>query len=163
MSSSRHWPRNQLPPRLSEAICQWGKVMLKTTDDLIRLCRGLLRADGKGFVEFCDHEVKNLVLQTESSFLNPCKPSKVHEMIAIFCMDHLRCLHPQCLFRPWISANSLLTEEVECCRLKRYSTAFWHEHFRIAQGDSEYLLSMLDEAIQSAIAHPRAPQGSIRA
>ena len=149
--------------KVKRSYSQWGKVMLKTTDDLIRLCRGLLRADEKGFVEFCDHEVKNLVLHTESSFLNPCKPSKVHEMIATFCMDHLRCLHPQSLFRPWISANTLLTEEVECCRLRRYSTAFWHEHFRIAQGDSEYLPSMLDEAIQSAIAHPRAPPRSIGA
>lgn len=140
---------------------QWGKVMLNTTDDLIGLCRGLLRADEKGFVDFCDHEVKNLVLRTESSFLNPCKPSKVHEMIAIDCMNHLRCLHPQSFFRPWISANALLTGEVECCRLKRYSTAFWHEHFRIAHGDSEYLPSMLDEAVQSAVAHPGAPQSPI--
>jgi hypothetical protein len=140
---------------------QWGKVMLKTTDDLVRLCRGLLRADEKGFVEFCDYEVKNLVLQTESFFLNPCKPSKVHEMIAIGCMNHLRCLHPQSFFRSWISANTLLTQDVECCRLKRYSTAFWHEHFRIAHGDSEYLPSMLDETIQSAIAHSGAPQSHI--
>jgi hypothetical protein len=57
----------------------------------------------------------------------------------------------------------LLTEDVECCRLKRYSAAFWHEHFRIAHGDSEYLPSMLDEAIQSAIVHSGAPQSPLGA
>jgi hypothetical protein len=138
-------------------------VMIKTTDDLVKLCRGLLRAGEKGFVEFCDSGVKDQILQTESSFLNPCKPSKVHEMIAIVCMDHLKCLHPQSLFRPWISTNILLTEEVECCRLRRYSTTFWYEHFRMAQADSEYLSPMLDEAIQSAVAQPGARRNPIGA
>ena len=139
------------------------KVMIKTTDDLVKLCRGLLRAGEKGFVEFCESGVRKQILQTESSFLNPCKPSKVHEMITTVCMDHLKCLHPQSLFRPWISTNILLTEEVECCRLKRYATTFWYEHFRMAQADSEYLSSILDEAIQSAITQPGARRNPIGA
>jgi hypothetical protein len=142
------------------------EAALRTVDELIELCSGLLRADDQGFVEFCDLEVKNLVLQTETSFLDACKPSKIHEMIAMVCMNHLRCLHPQSLFRPWISTNTILTDEPECCLLRRYSTSYWHEHFRFAEAESEYLPSILDEAIQSVICPPgshRDPVGMFQA
>lgn len=142
------------------------EVALRTVDELIELCSGLLRADDQGFVEFCDLEVKNLVLQPETSLLDACKPSKIHEMIAMVCMNHLRCLHPQSLFRPWISTNIILTDELECCRLRSYSTSHWHEHFRSAEAESEYLPSFLDEAIQSVICPPgshRDPVGMFQA
>jgi hypothetical protein len=137
------------------------EVALRTVDELIELCSGLLRDDGQGFVEFCDLEVKNIVLQTETSFLDPCKPSKIHETIAMVCMNHLRCLHPQSLFRPWISTNTILTNEPECCRLRSYSTSYWHEHFRLAEAESEYLPSILDEAIQSVISPPGSYRGPV--
>jgi hypothetical protein len=137
------------------------EARLRTVDELIELCSGLLRVDYQGFVEFCDMEVKNLVLQTETSFLDACKPSKIHEMIAVVCMNHLRCLHPQSLFRPWISTNTILADEPECCRLRSYSTSYWHEHFRSAEAESEYLPSILDEAIQSVILPPGSHRGPV--
>jgi hypothetical protein len=137
------------------------EVTLRMVDELIELCSDILRADDQGFVEFCDLETKNHVLQTETFFLDPCKPSKIHEMIAMVCMNHLRCLHPQSLFRPWISTNTILTDEPECCRLRSYSTSYWHEHFRFAEAESEYLPSILDEAIQSVISPPGSYRGPV--
>ena len=127
--------------------------------DLEKLCAGLLDFRSNGMVEFCDKDLKSFVLSPAMSTMDLRKDTQIHEMIATVCLRHLLCLHREAIFRPWLSTERSLRCPIDCCRLRSYSTSFWHDHYRIAEAHSRYLASILDQTIQSALTEEDSEDG----
>ena len=119
--------------------------------ELLESCTDFLDVARDGTVALADTNLRNCVLSPAMSVLNPCRESGIHEMIAMACLRHLRCLHSEAIFCPWLGTGSWLTEGIEPCRLRSYSTAFWHEHFRRAESHSRVLPTLLDDNIRWAL------------
>jgi len=128
------------------------EALLESRAGLEELCAGLLITRSNGLIEFCDADLKTFVLSGALSTLDPCRETKVHEMMAGVCLHHLQCLQKETIFRPWLSTEQWLKREVRHCHLKGYSTSFWHEHYRIAEPCSRILPALLDQTVQSALA-----------
>ena len=115
--------------------CVAGKLKTTVVDTskLLDLCAGFLEVARDGSVTIPDTALRTYILSPAISALSPCPEAKVHERIAMVCLRHLQCLHPETIFRPWLLTGRLLRGEIEPCRLRSYSVAFWHEHFRHAE------------------------------
>ena len=126
---------------------------------LEKMSAGLLDFRSNGLVEFCDKDLKNFVLSPAMSTMDLRKDTQIHEMIASVCLRHLLCLHKEAIFRPWLSTERSLTCQNDCCRLRSYSTSFWHNHYRIAEARSRRLSSILDQTIRSALVEDSSDDG----
>src|SRR5271156_6285765 len=122
----------QIPTLVECQDWQGDASWLRTSEDLRTLCLGFLEIGDSGVVQFSDRNLKNSVLSREFAKLNlPCG-SDGHELLAMFCIQHLQCLPPEKLLRPWIAATHWETEVKHECALRSYTNTFWHEHSRIA-------------------------------
>jgi Ankyrin repeats (3 copies) len=132
---------------------------LRDSTELVELCASLLVVDNDKQVQFCDRDLRNLILSPEMSIVDPCQHNQVHEMIATVCLRHVQCLHRQSIFRPWLLTGDWLRTQVKRCQLWNYSTSFWYEHFRIAEGDSQDLPAILYRIFQSALSEEKLELG----
>jgi hypothetical protein len=135
----------------SHCIAGKPKTTVIDTLQLLDLCAGFLEVARDGSVTIPDTALRTYILSPATSALNPCQEAKVHERIAMVCLRHLQCLHPETVFRPWLLTGRLLKGKVEPCRLGGYSVAFWHEHFRRAENQSRSLPYLLDKLVRSAV------------
>jgi ankyrin repeat protein len=141
----------QIPPLVECQDWQGDASWLRTSEDLKTLCFGFLEIGDSGVVQFSDRNLKNSVLSHEFAKLNlPCG-SDGHELLAMVCIQHLQCLPPGKLLRPWIVATHWQTEVKHECALRSYTSTFWHEHSRIALVYSGEIPAMLHRAFMSAI------------
>jgi ankyrin repeat protein len=141
----------QIPPLIECQDWQGDASWLRTSEDLKSLCLGFLEIGDSGVVQFSDRNLKNSVLSHEFAKLNlPCG-SDGHELLAMVCIQHLQCLPPGKLLRPWIAATHWQTEAKHECALRSYTKTFWHEHSRIALVYSREVPAMLHRAFMSAI------------
>jgi ankyrin repeat protein len=141
----------QIPPLVECQDWQGDASWLRTSDDLKTLCLGFLEIGDSGVVQFSDRNLKNSILSHEFAKLNlPCG-SDGHELLAMVCIQHLQCLPPGKLLRPWIAATHWQTEVKHECALRSYTNTFWHEHSRIALVYSREIPAMLHRAFLSAI------------
>jgi Ankyrin repeats (3 copies)/Ankyrin repeat len=130
-----------------------SKKAVIDTAKLLDQCTGFLEVARDGSVTMPDTVLRTYILSPAISALNPCQEAKVHERIAMVCLRHLQCIHPETIFRPWLLTGHLLKGEIEPCRLRSYSTAFWHEHFRYAENHSRCLSYLLDKTVRSAVGY----------
>jgi ankyrin repeat protein len=126
-------------------------IDLRDSSELVELCAYLIVVDDNKRVHFRDYDLRNLILSPERSIMDPCQHTQVHEMIATVCLRHVQCLHRQSIFRPWLLTGDWLRAQVKRCQFWNYSTSFWYEHFRIAEGNSQDLPAILYRILQSAI------------
>jgi len=141
----------QIPPLVECQDWQGDASWIRTSEDLKTLCFGFLEIGDSGVVQFSDRNLKNSVLSHEFAKLNlPCG-SDGHELLAMVCIQHLQCLPPGMLLRPWIAATRWQTEVKHECALRSYTNTFWHEHSRIALVYSGEIPAMLHRAFMSAI------------
>jgi hypothetical protein len=133
--------------------CVAGKPKTTAIDtpNLLDLGAGFLEVARDGSVTIPDTALRTYILSPAISALSPCPEAKVHERIAMVCLRHLQCLHPETIFRPWLLTERLLKGKVEPCHLRSYSAAFWHEHFRQAENQSRSLPYLLDKLVRSAV------------
>lgn len=134
-------------------------VGLRDSSELVELCEHLLVMDDDRHVQFCDRDLRNLILCPEISIVDPCHHTQVHEMIATVCLRHVQCLHRQSIFRPWLLTGDWLHAQVKRCQFWNYSTSFWYEHFRIAEGSSQDLAAILYRILQSALLEDKLELG----
>jgi ankyrin repeat protein len=125
---------------------------LSSGEDLIETCTGILEIKEDGVIGFCNKEIKDFILSPDFVTSEICQIRNDHEMIAAVCIRHLDCLDRETIFQPWISTRRWLSGRKQSCHLRSYSTAFWHEHYRIAESSSRYLPAMLHRTISSAFA-----------
>jgi ankyrin repeat protein len=130
-----------------------SKKTVIDTAKLLDQCAGFLEVARDGSVTIPDAILRTYILSPAISALNPCQEAKVHERIAMVCLRHLQCIHPEAIFRPWLLTARLLKGEIEPCRLRSYSAAFWHEHFRHAESHSRCLSYLLDKTVRSAVGY----------
>lgn len=141
----------QIPPLVECQDWQGDASWIRTSEDLKTLCLGFLEIGDGGVVQFSDRNLKDSVLSREFTKLNlPCG-SDGHELLAMVCIQHLQCLPPGKLLRPWIAATHWQTEVKHECALRSYTNTFWHEHSRIALVYSGEIPAMLHRAFMSAI------------
>src|SRR3984957_15168333 len=141
----------QIPPLAECQDWQGDASWLQTSEDLKTLCFGFLEIGDSGVVQFSDRNMKTSVLSHKFAKLNlPCG-SDGHELLAMVCIQHLQCLPPGKLLRPWIAATHWQTEVKHECALRSYTNTFWHEHSRIALVYSGEIPAMLHRAFMSAI------------
>jgi hypothetical protein len=141
----------QIPPLVECQDWQGDASWLRTSEDLKTLCFGFLEIGESGVVQFSNRNLKNSVLSHEFAKLNlPCG-SDGHELLAMVCIQHLQCLPPGKLLRPWIAATHWQTGVKHECALRSYTNTFWHEHSRIALVYSGEIPAMLHRAFMSAI------------
>jgi hypothetical protein len=141
----------QIPPAVECQDWQGDTSWIRTSEDLKTLCFGFLEIGDSGVVQFSDCNLKNSVLSREFAKLKlPCG-SDGHELLAMVCIQHLQCLPPGMLLRPWIAATHWQTEVKHECALRSYTNTFWHEHSRIALVYSGEIPAMLHRAFMSAI------------
>jgi hypothetical protein len=134
-------------------------IGLRDASELVELCAYLLVVDDDRQVQFCDRDLRNLILSPEMSIVDPCQHTQVHEMIATVCLRHVQCLHRQSIFRPWLLTGDWLQGQVKRCQFWNYSTSFWYAHFRIAEGDSPDLPAILYRILQSALLEDKLELG----
>lgn len=135
----------------SHCVAGKPKTTVIDTAKLLDLCAGFLEVASDGSVTIPDTALQTYILSPTISALNPCLEAKIHERIAMVCLWHLQCLHPETIFRPWLLTGRLLKGKVEPCHLRSYSAAFWHEHFRQAENQSRSLPYLLDKLVRSAV------------
>jgi Ankyrin repeats (3 copies) len=135
----------------SHCVAGKAKTTVIDTPKLLHLCAGFLEVARDGSVTIPDTALRTYILSPATSAFSPCQEAKVHEKIAMVCLRHLQCLHPETIFRPWLLTGRFLKGKVEPCRLRSYSVAFWHEHFRQAENQSRSLPYLLDKLVRSAV------------
>jgi hypothetical protein len=135
----------------SHCVAGKPKTTVIDTPKLLDLCAGFLEVARDGSVTIPDTALRTYILSPAISALSPCPEAKVHERIAMVCLRHFQCLHPETIFRPWLFTGRLLKGKVEPCQLRSYSAAFWHEHFRQAENQSRSLPYLLDKLVRSAV------------
>jgi ankyrin repeat protein len=141
----------QIPPLVECQDWQGDASWLQTSEDLKTLCLGFLEIGDSGVVQFSDRNLKNSVLSREFAKLNLPRGGDGHELLAMVCIQHLQCLPPGKLLRPWIATTHWETEAKHECALHSYTKAFWNEHSRIALVYSREIPAMLHRAFMSAI------------
>jgi hypothetical protein len=121
------------------------------TAELLGSCPSFLEVAQDGSMVISDTSLRDYILSPATSVLNPLREAEIHEMIAVVCLRHLQCIHTEALFRPWLGTENWLSGEIKPCRLRSYSTKFWHKHFRSAESHSRRLDALLDMNIRSAL------------
>jgi hypothetical protein len=144
---------NELGAAHQQCASGESKKAVIDTAKLLDQCTGFLEVARDGSVTMPDTVLRTYILSPATSALNPCQEAKVHERIAMVCLRHLQCIHPETIFRPWLLTGRLLKGEIEPCRLRSYSVAFWHEHFRHAENHSRCLSYFLDKIVRSAVGY----------
>ena len=123
--------------------------------DYVRLCRDLLNVDPSGTVEFSHKDVQHAVSSIE--FRQQFGLRDGDETLAAICIQHLACGDET-------SDGVASTKAVSCrvvgqatCTLRAYATGFWKKHYLETNGGSQWIHSLLHEAVVSAAAKDGRP------
>jgi hypothetical protein len=123
---------------------------IRTQEDLLAFCDGLLGCSVEGTIRFVHESVRDFVQSPAMRALDAWEDSQVHEMMAIVCLRHVACLDETAILRPWAHAGRHLRDPNRRCYLRDYSSIHWYQHFRLAEPTSMYLPSLLYQMLQAA-------------
>lgn len=124
---------------------------IRTGEQLMDLCAGLLEVNNARLVDFTNADLRTLVLSQNFSGAGLLDGIAGHEMLAMVCVKHSRCLDRQTPLKPWISTTRWLLDIRHECPLRGYATNFWDAHSRLAQATCRYLPTMLHQVILGAL------------
>lgn len=124
---------------------------IQTCEQLMELCAGLLEVNDARLVNFTDTNLRTLVLSENFSGTGLLDGIAGHEMLAMVCVKHSRCLDRQTPLKPWISTTHWLLEVRHECPLRGYVTNFWDAHSRLAQHTCRYLPTLLHQVFLGAL------------
>jgi hypothetical protein len=122
-----------------------------TSEDLKTLCIGFLEVRDSGTVEFSHGNMRSSILSHSFAPMNLRCGGDGHEMLAMVCIRHLRCLDSSVMLRPWTPAKCWLAEVQSDCALHSYTITFWQEHSRIADVYSREVPAMLHRTFMSIL------------
>lgn len=121
-------------------------------EDSTELISEFLEVRDNGLVFFKDGDLRHRILTQKIIARERNIWRNGHEVLATICLQHLQCLGRETVVKPWASTGRWLVDRRRECRLHSYATAFWHEHFRLAEGQSRHLPALLHRTISAAIA-----------
>jgi hypothetical protein len=130
---------------------------IQTGEQLMELCAGLLEVNDARLVDFTNANLRTLVLSENFSGTGLLNGVAGHEMLAMVCVKHSRCLDRQTPLKPWISTTRWLLDVRHECPLRGYATNFWDAHSRLAQSTCRYLPTLLHQVILGAL--PKEDKG----
>jgi ankyrin repeat protein len=117
--------------------------------DLMALCGGLLRVDSSGNVKFCHQDMQHLV--SSLGFQQQFGLRDGDEMLAGICIQHLQC-------GKQTSDQLASTGPAPCrvsgrksCELQNYAIYFWKKHYLAIGGGSQWIHSLLHQAVVSSL------------
>jgi hypothetical protein len=124
---------------------------IQTCEQLIELCAGLLEVSDAGLVDFTNANLRTLVFSEHFLGTDLLDGGAGHEMLAMACVKHSRCLDRQTPLKPWIWTTRWLIEVRHECPLRGYVTNFWDTHSRLAQNTCRYLPTLLHQVFLGAL------------
>jgi ankyrin repeat protein len=117
--------------------------------DLMALCGGLLQVDGSGTVKFCHQDMRHLV--SSLGFQQQFGLRNGDEMLAGICVQHLQCGKQTNDQLASTAAASCRVSGRKSCELRNYAISFWKKHYLAIGGGSQWIHSLLHEAVVSSL------------
>jgi hypothetical protein len=139
--------RTEIPCRNDHgnAVSKYQPLQTSSLQDLMAACKGLLKVDTAGTIDFCHEGMRALV--SSPGFLRRFQLQNSDEIFAAICIRHLGCGDDT-------AANISMPGECKCpveghqpCQLWNYACASWHEHYDRLKGASQWIDSLLHELI----------------
>jgi ankyrin repeat protein len=135
-------------PRHSDhgiAAARHQPTQISSLQDLIAACKGMLKVDTAGTVDFCHDGMRALVSSTW--FLQRFQLQNSDEIFAAICIQHLGCARDTTETISWPGEHKCPVDGYRPCQLRHYADASWREHYNRLKGASQWIDSLLHKLI----------------